>query len=283
MNRSYSPVALIVDDDEAVVRRISRNFLRETSMGVLQAHTLGQAAELIEDHNIRIDALVTDLNFSGDTRDESRDLHEGLELIQFIEKNRPEVPSVVVSVEGDEASKHTRAKEMGIHVRKWYQKLGPMTGPLTPWATVERECLANALKKDRDFRARLKELGIEVRDLLSDEAIAEKVRSVVKFPRLTYLTDVGNDFEVVTPIEVICSRENKQRYSASAIQIGMATCGEGENLDEAVKDLAVMLAAEAKLFQDEAHEPRGFAAIVKKNLGLFLKAKAKEKKNETAV
>jgi len=271
MNHSYSPVALIVDDDEAVVKRIERNFLRETSIGVISANSLRRAADLISDKSIRIDALVADLNFSAGTRDQGRELHDGLELIQFAEKNRPEISSVVLSVEGDDAVRHRRAKELGLHVHRWFPKLSPPGGPLSPWATVERACLTNALRKDRDFRDRCKELKIEVRDLLSDEAIAEKVRHVVRFPRLSYLTDVGEDFEVVKPIEVLCMKADENRYTASAIQIGMATSAEGESLDEAINELRAMLAAEMKHLTAEKQEPTGYAAHVKKMLKIFLR------------
>ncbi|MFD0894265.1 response regulator [Luteolibacter ambystomatis] len=271
MNETYSPVALIVDDDEAVVARLSRNFLRETSMGVLVAQTLSEAADLIENDDVRIDALVMDLNFREGTRDDSRDLRDGLDFIQFAQKARQEVPTAVVSVEGDDADRKTQAQRMKIRVNSWHPKLGQQPGPLSPWATVERACLTKTLKTDRDFRSRLKQLGIEVQDLLTDEAIAEKVRKVVRFPRLTYLTNLGSDFEAIRPIEVICSQVGKGRYSASAIQIGMLTSGEGENLDEAVEDLAGILVEEAKLYLSGDYEPMGYAAKVRDNLLSFLK------------
>ncbi|MEO5917084.1 MAG: response regulator [Luteolibacter sp.] len=271
MDQTYSPVVLIVDDDEAVTRRMSRNFLQQTSMGVLVAQTLVNAANLIEDVDVRIDALVMDLNFREETRDDVRNLRDGLDFIQFAQKVRPEVPTAVVSVEGDDVDKKAQAKKGKIRVDSWHQKLGNENGPLSAWDTIERDCLTRTLKADQGFRSRLKELKIDVRDLLTDEAIAEKVRKVIRLSRLTYLTDVGSDFHVCKPIEVICTQQGKYRYSASAIQIGIATSGEGDDPVEAINDLAEILVAEAKLFLTEAHEPVGYAAKVKKNLLSFLK------------
>jgi len=276
MNPTYSPVALIVDDDPIVVKRLSREFLRETSMGVLPAYDLRRAANLLADPSVRIDALVTDLNFAGNTRDDANQLSDGIDLVKFAEHERPEAPAFVVSIEADDQVHRQRAKSLKAKVEGWHMKI-PRPGVVPPalslWATAERACLSNVLRKDPDFRARLKDLKIDVRDLLDDNAIAEKVRGVMKFPRLTYITELGDEFEVLKPIEVMCARVEKNRYSAGAIQIGVLTTGEGENLDEAVKELGQMLVAEAKFLFGETQSPAGFAAIVKKNMREFLQVK----------
>ena len=238
MKRMYSPVALIVEDDTFAARHFHRGFLQDTSLGVLEANDLKTAYRYLHNPSLRIDVVVADVGFQKDTKYLEHNLNDGLDLIEEAMKIRPDLENYVLSIDAGDPLYHKRAKEKNLPIADWLEKCGVAASPyLLPWVKVERACLVKTLKRDRDFRDRAKAAGIDVRDLASDEAIAEKVRKALVLPRLTYLRQLPEDCQILLPIEVLCVQEGDESYRASAPHIGLITEAIGESVDDALENL----------------------------------------------
>lgn len=271
MNKTHSPVALVIDDDGAIIQRMRNGFLQDTSMGVLVADNLRTAVDFLTDMSVQIDALVVDLHFAPPTQHES--LQDGIDLLELSKKHRPNLPSYMLSVDAGDETVRDRCADRHLRVSDFFPKLGPYRDAIPPWLAVEKACLSQSFKKDGGLRKVMEREGIELRDLVEENDIAAKVRQLY-LPRLTYLLDVPG-YHVKKPIEVVCVSEKDGSSTASAIQIGLMTDGEGNNAIEALDDLATLIAAEANLFSAELEEPLGYGAYVKKRLDHFLEGPIK--------
>jgi len=268
----YSPVALVVEDDRHFGQHVHRGFLNDTSLGVLEANDLQSAYKFIHNPLIKIDVILADIGFDRDTKDENHDLHDGLDFIEEASKVRPDIQSYVLSVNAKDPLLQGRAKDRKLPIEDWFEKLAPVANQgLLPWAKVERACLVKALKRDNTFRERARAVGIEVRDIASDEAIAEKVRKALILPRLTYINRLPDDYLVIKPIEVLCVKDGENTFRATAIEIGLVTEGEGASAEDAIDNLGQLIANEVALLDSEKGKFVGYAAHIKEMLKKFVR------------
>ncbi len=267
MKRTYSPVALVIDDEQPVIQRLQDGFLKDTALGVLVAEDLVTAGNYLEDPTIKIDAVVTDLNFPIRFRDKRRNLANGLDLLELSKIHRPNVPKYIYSVDAEDDSVRRNCEEQDLAVEGYFPKLGENS---KPWVEVERACLSKRLKKSREFRQEMEQQGVQVRDLVGENDIVDTVRTRINLPRLTYLRDLGPKFTVIKPIEVLCVKDEDDCFRASALQIGLITDGEGPTTERALESLAELICAEMELCQREGSQLVGYAAHVCEMLSQFV-------------
>ncbi len=85
---SIAENAILLVDDEPLIRRLARVFLELEGFRVLEASDAAEALELYHANAARIQLVLTDLNMPGMT---------GIELATQIRRQRPEMPIVFIS------------------------------------------------------------------------------------------------------------------------------------------------------------------------------------------
>jgi CheY-like chemotaxis protein len=93
--------AVLVVEDEVLIRLVIADYLRECGFKVYEAATALEAIEILESDKAAIDLVFSDVRLPGEM--------SGFTLAQWVRKNRPGVPIVLTS--GD-ARKSEAAKEL---------------------------------------------------------------------------------------------------------------------------------------------------------------------------
>ena len=141
----------------------------------------------------------------------------------------------------------------------------------SPWPKVERDLFKKALSKDKTLKMRLKELGIKTDKEPDIDIISEQVRASLKVPIKTYLQELDEEYIVKEPIEVICTIDEDNIVSANALKLGLLQNGEGENIEEALDELANLIIDQKKFFdQEDENNIYGYAALVKNRFDQFI-------------
>jgi CheY-like chemotaxis protein len=277
--RAKSPTTIlpttvfVVDDDQTVLRRVEKESLRSTNLGVLTASDLPTAAEFLERYPVG--AVLADLNFRTDTRDIKRNVHDGLEFLNYVHKKHPNLPVYVFSMDVSLGGHQQRAKQMGVPVRDWYDKYNANTSQYSPWVRIERDLILNALKREPGMREKASKLGENPAELLTDEHVAEKVRQALSYPRLTYLQHLPDDarFRLKEPLEVHCWPEGDECV-AKAIRLPLLTEARGEDPVEALDRLAELIIGEKTALDEEQDRLVGYAKFIREQLEAYLEPKA---------
>lgn len=267
MNRTYSPVALVVDDDPNVIKRVRRGFLEDTGLGILHTTDLKTAKRYLDEDDLKIDFLLTDLGFAMHESADDDELDNGLDLIRYSAKRRPDNPSWVYSALADDPFFRTRAREMELEIEEWFPKLG---GPV-PWPKVERDFLLKKLKRgDEDLTKLASDANIDLRAPEMSEVMADRFLKVIRLPRRTYLTELPEPWSALKPIEAWVVQEGKDLHVASAPQLGIIANAQGSNVDEALDGLRDLIAKEAANLLDPKKRLRGYAEFVRGKLREFV-------------
>jgi DNA-binding NtrC family response regulator len=87
-HKERTPTLLIVDD-EALIRVMVSDFLREYGFQVLEASNAAEAIEIIESSRVAIDLVFSDVRMPGEL--------DGFGLSTWIRKNRPDLPVILTS------------------------------------------------------------------------------------------------------------------------------------------------------------------------------------------
>jgi CheY-like chemotaxis protein len=93
--------AVLVVEDEVLIRLVIADYLRECGFKVYEAGTALEAVEILESNKAAIDLVFSDIRLPGEMN--------GFTLAQWVRKNRPGVPVVLTS--GD-SKKSEAAKEL---------------------------------------------------------------------------------------------------------------------------------------------------------------------------
>lgn len=128
---------LVVDDDAVVGRSISR-VLTERGYQVREATSGGEALEELDHHDYEL--VFTDIRMPG---------MDGLELTRRVRLAHPEVPVVMITGYGTEASER-RAREIGV--------AGFLHKPLSPEVIVENA--ERALREQREIREAIRQSAL---------------------------------------------------------------------------------------------------------------------------
>ena len=84
-------IIVLVVDDEAMIRNLLEKILAKEGYNILQAQDGKMALDIVNSQ--KVDIVVSDMNMPG---------MDGLELLKYIKKNRPEIGVVMMTGEGDE-------------------------------------------------------------------------------------------------------------------------------------------------------------------------------------
>jgi hypothetical protein len=106
------------------------------------------------------------LDFRKDTQDPDRQLYDGLSWARYVQGVRPDIPIYVLSMNADDRRIQGVAREMGLNVRGWYDKLRPRSDRFSPWLQIERDIIIEALKSEASFRREAQTTGENPADLL---------------------------------------------------------------------------------------------------------------------
>ena len=249
---------LVVDDDEAVLRRVSREALLRTNLGVLVADSMGQAVDILRS-GVALGAILVDLNFRPDTRDPARNLNNGLDLLALVAEERAELSRYVLSVDATDRAFARRASDRNIVVRRWFNKLAADTSQLNPWDGIERDMIRDALFAEPSFREATGVGNSSPDDIQSMDAIVDRVRCL-SYPRVTYIQsfETRPNMTVIKPIEVLVRRMGDS-YGARAVDIPLLIEGFGDDPVEALEDLSDSLVEEIDSLMGTGDRATGYA------------------------
>lgn len=260
MRGGFTPTVLIVDDDHLVTRRWSREFLSQTSLGVVVANSLSQAADLIEAGEVNIDAVVADLFFGYDTTDDIRNLQDGLQFLDWTQKQGLSVPLFVISANAEMVDYKKRSEELKLRIVEFFDKFDFHGSGESIWMRIQRAILE---KKIGGGGLVALEEG-EAADPASAEAL-NRILSRLQLAVRTYLQELPRaPFYIHQPIEVICVAQTDGSVKAYAPSLALLTVGQGESVREALEDLSDVIETEAEtLLSPESGALSEYATIMR--------------------
>ncbi len=250
---------LVVDDDEAVLRRVSREALLRTNLGVLVAESMAQAVEILNS-GVPLGAILVDLNFRPSTRDPGRNLNNGLDLLELAASENPQLSRYVLSVDAADRAFERRAADKKFTVRRWFNKLAADTAQLNPWDGIERDIIRDALFAEPSFRAANGAEDFDPGELASMDEVVDRVRRTLAYPRIAYIQsfETRPDLTVIKPIEVVVRRVGGG-YEARAVDIPLLIDGSGDDPVEAIEDLSDSLVEEIDTLVGAGERATGYA------------------------
>jgi hypothetical protein len=239
---TYLPTVLVVEDDPAMNSYLCERFHGETSVGVVRAITLTEAKQLIDTPEIHFSAVIADLFFEASKSDPDDHLSDGLDLLNYCKGVRPAVAQYVYSIFSEKDAEHAKAHELGLSIKSWFQKAWHPPGrraPDAPWACVERDLIEHSLHQDPFLKDRLEQLGWK--EEVPTPVISETIRGALRFAMRTYIQQLETGYQLMRPVEVICTREDSGEVRAHAPRFALASDGVGDTVDEALVDLGETL------------------------------------------
>ncbi len=106
----------------------------------LAAESLMQAASLIADTRLRLDAILTDVFFDEAARCPSKKLVDGIDLLAFAHSARPEAKAYVISFFPDDPKMRQKADRRAVLVSNWFPKLYYLGRKSdSPWRRIESD------------------------------------------------------------------------------------------------------------------------------------------------
>ncbi len=258
------PVVLIVDDDAAVTRFMERQFMERTRMSVATSNSLSSARALLAYEDVRIDAVVADLWFLHGTDDPDHSLHDGLDLIRHAQDGEDPPDCYVVSVAAGSHMQRARARDLGIRVSGWFEKMTYSTVGPAPWDQVYREQVRKRMEVDDSLRTLADELQRPEGGGASDLSIGQltdimdgltPVRESLLYGAIPAAEDAEESDEepiaytIARPIRAVCMPEDGE-FVAREVSIGLLVNGRGLTVQDAFGDLSREIAAMGALLEE---------------------------------
>lgn len=264
---SFLPSVLLVDDDSGFTDYLKQNFHEEASLGVLIANTLSQARKILNNKKIQIDAIVSDLFFEEGYTDRKHKLLDGIDLLNYGQKKRPEIDRYVCSIWSERDSERKKAEELNVDIKLWMNKMfyDPKKRDWTPWGQVLQDQVLKRSKTDVKLKDQIeKECDLESKELNGVTKCVEKL----KLPMRTFIQDLNdNKFVVKTPIPVLCYKDADSNIYSTTLNIGLNAEGHGDTVDDALDDLAETIKDQYELLHEEPEKNLiGFAKMTKERL-----------------
>lgn len=258
---AYCPTVLIVDDDKGFTEYWRKMFHDETSVGVVVANSLDEGRRLVSEVNLPIDGIVADMFFDYGTDDPDYELFDGLDLLDYSQRERPDTRRYVLSFYAVDDHYRERAKQRGIGVERWFEKKWqPAPDSPLPWVEVELDLMKRRLAPVDP------EATIEER--------TKHAQQLAPLPMRTYLQSLGpheQRLRIVQPIEVICMKEKNGTVRATAQRLALLQEARGMSVEDALAELQTIIRDHVELFLEEPDETVvGYAKRVKENLNTFI-------------
>ncbi|MCG8095864.1 MAG: hypothetical protein JAZ17_19975 [Candidatus Thiodiazotropha endolucinida] len=268
---SFAPIVLLVDDDPSSGRSMRRKFNNLSALAPLVVQDLRSARKLIETWRYEISAVVADLSMP-DAGDPEHNLEDGLDFLSLVQKSHPNVSKYVISFWSDQHSWRSKSNQLGLDIHEWFEKLNT----LEPWAKVERDLLKTHLVHGGSLAEEVAAHGWMPHDEQSFEAILQWFRTRHKGMKFSFIQEVPKDYrdqyELIEPVQVVC-REQDGEFIADAIKLGLLNEGHGEDVEEAVKDLAdTMFALKEELDSYSPENVVDYAKVVKDRIDQYIRA-----------
>jgi CheY-like chemotaxis protein len=254
------PAILIFDDDPAILEWARTRFHGATSLGVVAAESLAEAWQLIHEQRVRFSAIVSDISVAPGKHDLEHRLQSGLDLLEEAARIRPDIPVYALSIWSDEKKLREQAKERGIKIKRWFQKLS--SEPF--WTQIENELLADCDQSKRRPSVFARVFGTGT--------VQNKPHPITR----TYLQLLPSGYEVVTPIEVVCHSEDGL-WEADSPTLGLLEAGVGETLEEALENLGEIIVDQYETLKSAVPtEISGYAAATLDSLRAHVRRKVAE-------
>jgi CheY-like chemotaxis protein len=239
----FAPTIMLVDDDKLVTRRWRREFHNSTSLGVVVANSLSDAAAIVEAGEVQIDAIVSDLIFDHGTDDPVRHLFNGVDFLVWLSDRtvKGDIPFFVMSATDNMLDYKNRLDSSSVQVEQYFDKFVSASGTEPAWARIQRSILERKIEPGSPHRPDDESLS-EV-ELIS-HAMARLQLSV-----RTYIQDIVGypKLSVRKPIEAICVAQ-EGGIKAYAPSLGLLAGVREESVADAIEELSSAIGAEAEFF-----------------------------------
>lgn len=273
MGKLVSPTVLVVDDEMRFGIGFKRALLDRGAIGSVVVDNIPDAVRLLLDSSIHFDALLADLYFETG-EDAQRELFDGLDLIEFAAKHRPEIDSYAVSAHADAYLYKRKLVERRIPAKHLFDKRtfglldedGDVTGADQPWNVVRLDVYRRRIAQDPSLESRVDEHfgeGADSRQLLGD------ILASVAAPTVTYIERLDPPLVARCPIEVLCTPMSDGTVCASAPHLGLLVDAFGDTGSGAVDALRDLISSHAiELLSDD--EFTGYAAALRSHLSAHI-------------
>jgi CheY-like chemotaxis protein len=240
----FAPTVLVVDDDKLVTKRWVREFHRSTSLGVVVANSLRDAADIVEDKEVQIDAVVSDIVFDYQTDDQARHLGDGIDFLEWLEKSLAiSIPKFVISASIEMSAYRQKAQQKALRVEGFFDKFSS-AGNEPAWMQIQRAVIRRKFGSDSDIAVMLDQaVGDEGRPGID---LVNQAMSRLQLTVRTYIQDLPatDNVRAVKPIEAICIAKDG-RIHAYAPSLGLLAETSGDTVSEALDELANAISLEA--------------------------------------
>jgi hypothetical protein len=279
---TYLPTVLVIDDDPAVHKYMRRRFHAETSVGLVQARSLRDAKALMDSSEVKIHAVIADLFFDPAYCDPENDLNDGLDILAYSLEKRPEATQYVLSIFSEMDPEHHKAERLKLPIQTWFQKLYQRSdaGAQAPWAQVERDLLRKRFSEDPSLKVRLEEMGYSLHEPPDPMVLSESIRGALRFPIRTYIQSLDDPkYQIIRPIEVLCTKEASDQVTATAPRLGLLADGVGESVDEALSNLSSYILDLVEVLREEpASDVSGYLHTLQDRLRLYIRGGVTDEK-----
>lgn len=268
MGMMVSPTVLIVDDEEKFGRGFKHALLDKGSIGSVVVNTMSEAADYLLDRAFHFDALLADLYFEKG-EDPTRDLFDGLDLIEFSVLHRPEIDVYAVSAHTDSYRFKRKVVERKLPIKHLFDKrdfaFTDTSSELIindPWNMVRLDVYKRRIGRDPTLAA---ELEAHFGNSAEGSSLLTRVLASVNPPIVTYIETLPAPLVAKMPIEAICTPLSDGTVCASAPHLGLLVDGFGDVASEAVEQLRNVIANHALELLGDG-EFTGYAAALKSHL-----------------
>jgi hypothetical protein len=141
-NRVISLVVLFVDDDTTACDFYESRFRSQTSLDIITANSLYKAKRIIENREINIDAVISDIYFNEYSSNIENEINDGIDFLRYVSENRLHISKYVLSYWHDRDIERKNALDKGVVVERWFPKVPQRPDDLkSPWVIIEKDLM----------------------------------------------------------------------------------------------------------------------------------------------
>lgn len=270
---AFAPTVLIIDDDDGVTRRWTKEFHRKTSLGVLVANSIPEGISLATDSELKVDAIVADILFDAAKQDDGRNISDGIEMLRYLTKDRKiRVPMFVVSASHEMMDYKETAEREGVPVLQYYDKLSAAGPEIPAWVDIQRRLLERVFGPESGVTRAISDIKMDHEGAID---VLNETLCGLQLPTRTYIQSLGEHRPIVKrPIEVVCVARSSTEVEAFSPALGLPTSGRGDDVQSAVENLRDVIAFQIDaLFGEKEEALCGIARSVAHRLNDYVQIK----------